>query len=526
MSADNLTSALEDVLENAVETCGADFGHIQLLNAQTGALEIVAHRGFQEEFLSHFCSVRMDGGSACARAMKSGERILIEDVQRDPEYEPHRPIASAAGYRAVQATPLKTHHGIIVGMLSTYFQEPHRVSERDQRLLDLYARHAADLIERLQYEQALRDSDRRKDEFLATLAHELRNPLAPLRNGLQVLKMTGPNEEMAEQARTMMERQLGQMVHLIDDLLDLSRISRGKITLRKERIELAKAIQQAVETSRPAIEQEGHELKIEVPTGPIFVDADITRLAQVFSNLLNNASKYTQRGGRIRLSVRRDGATAVVSIRDNGIGIPPPMLPRVFDIFTQVDQNLERSQGGLGIGLSIVKRLVEMHGGSVEARSDGHGMGSEFVVRLPVVLSVVQAQRDEPESRQSSNRRRILVVDDNRDAAVSLAMMLKLMGNETKTAHDGLEALDAAAADRPDVILLDIGMPKLNGYDTARTIRQQTWAKGIVLVALTGWGQDEDRRKSQEAGFDAHLTKPVEPAALEKLLATLQANTG
>ncbi len=371
----------------------------------------------------------------------------------------------------------------------------------------------------------LRYADHRKDEFLATLAHELRNPLAPIRNGLQIMRLAKGDQDATEQARLMMERQLGQMVHLVDDLLDLSRISRGKVELRKERMELAKAIQQAIETSRPAIEQAGHDLLIDVPPSPIYVDADVTRLAQVFSNLLNNAAKYTERGGRIRLAVHHHGADAIVSVRDNGIGIPSHMLPHVFEMFTQVDRNLERSQGGLGIGLSIVKRLVQMHGGSVEAKSDGHGMGSEFVVRLPVILSVIQPRTDEVETTESSSRRRILVVDDNRDAAVSLAMMLKLMGNEAKTAHDGLEALDVAAVYRPDMILLDIGMPKLNGYDAARHIREQSWGKSVVLVALTGWGQEEDRRKSKEAGFDSHMVKPIEPAALEKLLTNLKAES-
>ena len=280
-------------------------------------------------------------------------------------------------------------------------------------------------------EAALREADRRKDEFLATLAHELRNPLAPIRNGLQIMRLAQGDQESIEQVRTMMERQLEQMVHLVDDLLDLSRISRGKIELRKERIELAKIIQQAVETSRPAIEQAGHELTIDVPTSPIYVDADLTRLAQVFSNLLNNAAKYTERGGRVRLTIQQRANEAVVSVKDSGVGIPIHMLPNVFDMFTQVDRNLERSQGGLGIGLSIVKRLVEMHDGTVEAKSDGHGMGSEFLVRLPMVLSLVQPQKEQRVPTKPSSRRRVLVVDDNKDAAVSLAMMLKLMGNET-----------------------------------------------------------------------------------------------
>jgi PAS domain S-box-containing protein len=383
-----------------------------------------------------------------------------------------------------------------------------------------------DITDRKRAEDALKEADRRKDEFLATLAHELRNPLAPLRNGLQVMKLTRNNSEAFEQTRAMMERQLGQMVRLIDDLLDMSRISQGKIELKKERVELAKVVQQAVETSRPLIESSGHELTINVPPQPIFVDADVTRLAQVLANLLNNAAKYTPRGGRVTLTVERQGSDAVVSVRDTGVGSPAHMLPKVFEMFTQVDRSLEHSQGGLGIGLSLVKKLVEMHGGSVEARSEGHGMGSEFVVCLPVVLSLAGPRRDEDSGAGAAARRRILVVDDNRDAAISLAMMLRLMGNETQTAHDGQEALDLAAAFRPDVILLDIGMPKLNGYDAARRIRQEPWGKNTVLVAVTGWGQDDDRRRSRESGFNFHIVKPVEPATLEKLLAGLQATTG
>ena len=382
-----------------------------------------------------------------------------------------------------------------------------------------------DITDRKRAEEALQQSDRRKDEFLAILAHELRNPLAPIRNGLQIMRLGKGDTEVIEQARTMMERQLGQMVHLVDDLLDLSRISRGMIELRKERVELSMIVQRAVETSRPLLEANCHDLTITMPPGPVYVDADVTRLAQVFSNLLNNAAKYTERGGRVQLAVQRRGAEVVVSVKDNGVGIPAHMLPRVFEMFTQVDRNLERSQGGLGIGLSIVKRLVEMHGGSVGVESDGPGMGSEFVVRLPVVLSVAQPNVGDEAPERSSNRRRILVVDDNVDAAMSLAMMLKLMGNEAKTAHDGLEALNVAGTFRPDLILLDIGMPRLNGHETAKRIREQPWGKGVLLVALTGWGQEEDRRKSDESGFDSHMVKPVEPAALETLLANLHAET-
>jgi PAS domain S-box-containing protein len=397
----------------------------------------------------------------------------------------------------------------------------------------MFTGYIRDITERRKLEDALREravelseADRRKNEFLATLAHELRNPLAPLRNGLQILRLSHGDPPATGQALDMMERQLSQMVHLVDDLLDLSRVSRGTIELRQERIELAQIVEQAVEMSRPIVEEAGHRLSIHFPPSPIYIDADLTRLAQVFSNLLNNAAKYTERGGEIRLSVEQQDSEVVISVKDNGIGIPSEMLPYVFDMFTPVNRNLERSQGGLGIGLSIVKKLVEMHGGSVAATSDGAGRGSQFVVRLPVVLSVVQAQSDDEEPARPTGRRRILVVDDNRDAAVSLAMILRLLGNESVTAHDGLDAVRQAAAFRPDIILLDIGMPGLNGYDTAREIRAQPWGKGVLLVALTGLGQDEDRRQSEDAGFDKHIVKPIDIATLKALLASSKAAIG
>ena len=373
----------------------------------------------------------------------------------------------------------------------------------------------------------LQEQDQRKDEFLATLAHELRNPLAPIRTGLQVMHRVKSDQEATEKIRLMMERQVGQLVHLIDDLLDLSRISRGKIDLRKERIELVRAIEQAIEASRPSIEKAGHELLIEVPPEPIYVDADLTRLTQVFSNLLNNAAKFTERGGQVRLAVQLIGAEAVISVKDNGIGIPTNMLPHVFEMFTQVEGSLGRSQAGLGIGLSIVQRLVQMHGGLVDVRSDGPGSGSEFVVRLPVALSLVRSGPvKEAKLVRPAKRLRILVVDDNVDAAETLAMFLADEGNETRTANDGLEALDVAATFEPDAILLDIGMPKMSGFEVCRRIRQQAWSTNTVVIALTGWGQDEDKRRTRDAGFNFHLVKPVLPEALEKLLAELLAAKG
>jgi len=387
-----------------------------------------------------------------------------------------------------------------------------------------------DITERKRLEEELRqlaadlsEADRRKDEFLATLAHELRNPLAPIRNGLQLIKLAGGQEAIVEQARSMMERQLMQMVRLVDDLMDVSRISRGKLELRKERVPLAAVLNSALETSRPLIEKMGHELTVTLPKQPLIVEADLTRLAQVFLNLLNNAAKYGDRGGHIQLNVERQGSDVVVMVKDNGIGIAADQLPRIFEMFTQVDRSLEKSQGGLGIGLTLVKRLVEMHGGRVEARSEGPGKGSEFIVRLPVVVeaSIPQASgvEDEPAAPKSSLR--ILIVDDNRDGADSLAMMLRIMGNYTRTAYDGQEGADLAGEFLPDVMLLDIGLPKLNGYEVCRYIREQSWGKSVVLIAVTGWGQDDDRRRSHEAGFDSHMVKPVDPQALMKTLTML-----
>ena len=401
-----------------------------------------------------------------------------------------------------------------------------RVANFDGTVADITDRKQGE-EEREQLVARLREQDQRKDEFLAILAHELRNPLAPIRNGLQLMRLSHGDVDASERTRSMMERQVGQMVHLLDDLLDMSRISRGTISLRKERIDLTSAIAQAIEISRPFIDQSGHELVVDVPPAPIFVDGDLTRLAQVFSNVLNNAAKYTPRGGHIRLSVQQLRTEAVVSVTDDGIGIPTDMLSKIFEMFTQVDRNLERSQGGLGIGLSIVKQLVEMHGGTVEACSDGDGLGSEFIVRLSTDLSGgAPAPLNEATVVRPTAAYRILVVDDNVDSAESLAMLLTIMGHETKTAYDGLEALDAAAAFRPRVILLDIGLPKLDGVEVCRRIRQQAWGKDMVVIALTGWGQEEDKRKTLAAGVDAHLVKPLVPAALEQLLAELTAASG
>ncbi|MGH8607985.1 MAG: ATP-binding response regulator, partial [Gammaproteobacteria bacterium] len=315
-----------------------------------------------------------------------------------------------------------------------------------------------------------------------------------------------------------------QMVRLVDDLLDVSRISRGKIELRKGRVELASAVNHAVEATKPLCERMNHELTVTLPPQPMYLNADPTRLAQVVGNLLTNACKFTDKGGRISLTVERERGEALLRVRDTGIGIAADQLPRIFKMFTQLDTSLERTQSGLGIGLTLVRELVEMHGGTVEAQSAGIGQGSEFVVRLPILVETPEPPPEPTVSEPTpTTARRILVVDDNRDSAESLAMLLELTGNQTHTAYDGLEAVEAAATFKPDVVLLDIGLPKMNGFEAARKIREQPWGTKMLLVALTGWGQDEDRQKSREAGFDGHLVKPVDHGALTKLLAELGA---
>ncbi len=450
-------------------------------------------------------------GAVLPEDLPENERILQDTVrtcgQSRREFRIHRRDDGAVRDIESVETVRANAQGEIEWVVGTNLD----VTERKTAEIQLQ-RLAADLSE----------ADRRKDEFLATLAHELRNPLAPIRTGLQLMKMPGVPAATVEQTRCMMDRQLTHMVRLIDDLMDVSRITRGKLVLRKEHVPLAAVVNSAVEASRPLVEQAGQELTVTLPRQPLMVDADLTRLAQVFLNLLNNAAKYSDPGGQIRLIVEPQGSEVVVTVKDTGIGIAANQLPHIFQMFTQVDRSLERSQGGLGIGLTLVNRLVEMHGGSVEATSEGPGNGSEFVVRLPLVIEASKPQEPggaaEPSVRSSL---RILVVDDNQDGADSLSEMLKIMGNDTRTAYDGQAAVDAAGEFGPNVILLDIGLPKLNGYEACRRIREQPGGERIVLIAVTGWGQDDDRRRSHVAGFDHHMVKPVDPRALMELLAGL-----
>lgn len=375
------------------------------------------------------------------------------------------------------------------------------------------------LQEREQTAEALRQADRRKDEFLATLAHELRNPLAPVRNAVEILRLSASSDPAVADVCAVLERQVGNLIRLVDDLLEVSRITRGKIDLRMETIELAAVIRSAVETSRPLIDAAGQQLAISMPPEPLMVRGDPLRLAQVFANLLNNAAKYMDQGGQIWLTVRREEGQAVIAVRDTGIGIPAESLPTIFDLFTQVQRSTQLAQGGLGIGLSLVRNLTELHGGTVTARSAGEGQGSEFTIRLPLSAEVATASQPR-EAAHVLLRRSVLVVDDNRDAAVSMARLLELLGAEVRIANNGPEALELLARFRPAVILLDLGMPGMDGYEVARRIRSQPDLKDVVLIALTGWGQESDRRRTHAAGFDHHLTKPANLDALESLLAS------
>ena len=377
-----------------------------------------------------------------------------------------------------------------------------------------------DITDRKRAEEALRRADRAKDEFLATLAHELRSPLAPIRNAVEILHVQGPRDSQSNWALDVIGRQMRHLSRLIDDLMDLARVTSNRLELRRRRVPLAEVVRSAVETSQPLLQASGHDFAALLPPEPVWVHADAVRLSQALSNLLNNAARYTHPGGRIRLTVEREGGEAVVRVSDDGIGIAPEVLPRVFDMFMQAARSEGGSEGGLGIGLTLVERLVEMHGGTVRAESGGLGRGSVFTVRLPLDDST-QAPADEDGGGIAAPAAslRILVVDDNRDSVESLGVLLRLLGHEVFTAHDGPAALAAAETHRPDAVVLDIGLPLMDGHEVARRIREQPWGRTMGLIAVTGWAQDEDRERSMQVGFDHHMAKPVDPAVLLELLA-------
>jgi PAS domain S-box-containing protein len=444
------------------------------------------------------------------------ETRIISHLRAGEPIERFETIRVAKGGREIpvslNVSPIKNRDGEVIGASKVL----HDISDV------LQARQARNAVE-----SALREADRRKDEFLAILSHELRNPLAPIRMAVTMLRQVGPPNAELQQLRDIIDRQTHQLMRLLDDLLDVSRIGSGKIRLRKDVISLAVAVSGAVETVRPLIDAQGQELVVRMPAVPIELEGDLGRLAQVFANLLNNASKFTDRGGRIEVIVERQADDAVVMIRDNGIGIDAEHMAHVFELFQQVDQSLEKGQGGLGVGLSLARSFVEMHGGRIEARSDGLGRGSAFVVSLPIRDAAVHASRTsaaEPSTLKTGQpSRRILVADDNVDSSFVLATALRAAGHDVQTTHDGLTAVELVESFHPELAILDIGMPRLNGYDAARQIRAQADALRPTLVAITGWGQEEDRRRAFDAGFDRHLTKPVDLRVIQQLIDDLPA---
>jgi signal transduction histidine kinase len=446
------------------------------------------------------------------------DAVFIE-VARDME---HLRILREWGLKSSLCVPLRAREkplGVITFLAA---ESGKQYTAADLAFAEELSRRAAIAIENVQLYADIRKADRQKDEFLAMLAHELRNPLAPIRNALHIMKQPGASEAIIGQSRDIAERQVQHMARLLDDLLDVSRVSRGKIELRKECVDMAAVLHRTVEGVRPLLEERGHQFTLSVPPEPLRVEGDPARLEQVLTNLLNNAAKYTDPGGRICLLASREGAEIVLRVRDTGIGIAPDILPRIFDLFVQAARRLDRSQGGVGIGLTLVRKLVELHAGSVEAHSAGLGRGSEFVVRLPALAVESQSKQTEAGGGKLPAsglvHQRVLVADDNVDAADSLVMLLRLVGQEVRVAYDGPTAVRIAQYFRPQVVFLDLGMPGMDGHDVARRLRENPELKPAVLVAMTGWGQEEDRRRSLQSGFDYHLVKPAELKELEQVL--------
>ncbi len=514
----DLRLVLDDVLATAAALSDADMGLVSLCG-DGDHLDLGASLGFPAEVIEKVRRIPA-GSGACGVAFAERRRVIVEDVEADPLFTPYLAVARHAGFRAVHSTPLVTNHERVIGVLSVHFRVPRRPTAHEIRLLDLCARQAADFIENVRMYERLRENDRRKDELLAMLAHELRNPLAPMQNAIEILRAPDGACRL-EYATDVFARQVRQMSRLVDDLLDLSRITTGRLELRKARVAISDVLTAALETSRPLIDGCALQLSVTMPPANVYVEGDLVRLVQVVSNLLNNASKYTDRGGRAALSTEIHENEIRITVADTGIGIPSDKLDTVFEMFAQLGDADHRSRGGLGIGLALAKRLVELHGGRITAASLGIGKGSTFTVHLPRAGARTSDQRSEPKRTSSVATVKVLVVDDNIDSADTMGMLLELKGATTRLAYDGEAALAAAAEFRPDAILLDIGLPGIDGHEVARRLRAESHGRGVLLVAMSGWGQDGDRHASLDAGFDRHVTKPVDHAVLDDLLSNL-----
>jgi PAS domain S-box-containing protein len=464
-------------------------------------------------------------GKRVAAGMHAGRTLILRDISRELEEDEGAGTFAAIGVQAAICCPL-VKEGRLVAMMIVQQDAPRDWTADDAMLVEEVVERSWAHIERVRATEALREADRRKDEFLATLAHELRNPLAPLQTALDHMRLATDNPGAMTRARATMERQLAHLVHLIDDLLDVARITRGTVDLKKEKVDFKDVAASAVETSMPLIDAGRHKLTVTLPHEPLPLDVDPTRIAQVISNLLNNAARYTDAGGQITMTALRDGADLVVSVADTGIGIPAESLPTIFDMFTQVRQIPNRTQGGIGVGLTLVRRFVELHGGTVTADSPGPGEGSTFTVRLPLATraaleNVTPAPLPAARGAHIEKAFRILVADDNTDAAETLATTLEISGHAVRVAGNGQQAFQLALEFRPDIVFLDIGMPGMDGYEVARRLRKTPGMERVVLVALTGWGTEDDRLRAREAGFDQHLTKPTRFSAIDELLAML-----
>jgi PAS domain S-box-containing protein len=526
----DLHTLLQVATDAATRLTGAKFGAFfyNVISEQGEAFRLYTLSGAPREAFEKF-------GLLCNTALFAptfrGEGpVRIADVRKDVRYgmsAPHHGMPPGhLPVRSYLTVPVISRSGEVLGGLFFGHPEQGIFTERGERMAMAIAAHAAiaidnarlfeetqaEIAQRKRAELQLREVNRRKEEFLAMLAHELRNPLAPIRNGVQILRSAHADERVVKSTSDMMERQVEHMVRLVDDLLDVSRINRGAIAIRTDRVDLVPVVRNAIDAGQAWCKAKRHTLSVELPERAVYVSGDSVRLAQVVGNLLSNACKYTEAGGHIRIAVEQSESHVLVRVRDDGIGLAPDQLARVFDMFMQVDTSLERSVGGLGLGLTLAKSLVEVHGGTIEAHSAGIGSGSEFLVRLPILAEASEPPVEPPaQDATLPVGCRVLIVDDHRDSAASLEQLMQLSGCDTRIAVDGTEGVKTAATFRPDVVLLDIGLPNLSGHDAARQIRAQPWGKDVVLIALTGWGRDEDRRASSDAGFDGHLVL-FEPA--------------
>jgi signal transduction histidine kinase len=512
----NLEPILSRIVDAAVAIAGSDFCTVQVLDSKTNELRIVANRGFPQWWLDYWNRVT-EGSGSCGTALLRRERVIVENIDESPVFPRGTPGYDAqirADVRAMQSTPVISRSGRPLGMVSTHYRRPHAPVERVLRLMDLLAQQFADIIDRAEAEaerdrllEVAESEGRAKDEFIAMLGHELRNPLAPIVTALDLIRLRDGSR--FEKERHIIERQVGHMVRLVDDLLDVSRIAQGKVALKREPISLADAVAKAVEMASPLLEQRQHHFELAV-AGGIHLNADMARLAQVLANLLTNAAKYTDPGGTIGLRASLEDDEVVVTVTDDGRGIERELLPRVFDLFVQGRRGTDRSEGGLGLGLSLVRSLIQLHGGSVVASSNGAGRGSQFVIRLPA-LAKAAAPEVVPMAVSKlplvAAPLHILVVDDNRDAAEMLIEILRMVGHEVSVAHDGPDALRVTETVQPDVAILDIGLPVMDGYELAIKLRERHAA--MHMIAVTGYGQEHDRVRSERAGFRRHFVKPV-----------------